>query len=309
MYNPKVQAFEQTEDINYSLYSYYEGVVNQAISYLGKYYINFPNSNIFYNMKNNLNNDFCYYIFYGSVDGSDYLGAIPTNKNMINIIQYATTTNKNKIPTSYDYLGLYSITVYNFTGSDRYWTLSTPNIEATTGLINSFYMPLELYNYKTTNWIQFENAIRGNDISAILDLLEQINDDIGEIKDYIQEAPSSSDFYSSDLPSDSGVTATTDEGLNNYFTRLYTTFTAQPNSLYDITINIPFTNKSFVIPYNLTSNVINKSSFSWLKTFINAFWYYIVGRYIILDLIRKFEKIQTGNIENIENENIKEDLL
>lgn len=67
--------------------------------------------------------------------------------------------------------------------------------------------------------------------------------------------------------------------------------------------------KRFEIPYNLVSNIVNGSAFSWVKTIINTFWYYLVARYILIDIINKFEKIQSGNIENLENENIKEDML
>lgn len=67
--------------------------------------------------------------------------------------------------------------------------------------------------------------------------------------------------------------------------------------------------KRFTIPYNLTSNIVNGTGFTWVKNIISVFWYYIVARYILIDIINKFEKIQTGNIENLENENIKEDML
>lgn len=67
--------------------------------------------------------------------------------------------------------------------------------------------------------------------------------------------------------------------------------------------------KQFEIPYNLTSNALSGSSFNWVTNIISIFWYYIVARYILIDIINKFEKIQTGNIENLENENIKEDML
>lgn len=67
--------------------------------------------------------------------------------------------------------------------------------------------------------------------------------------------------------------------------------------------------KRFQIPYTLTSDVVNRSDFTWVKTIISTFWYYVFGRYILLDIIDKFEKIQTGNIENLENENIKKEML
>lgn len=67
--------------------------------------------------------------------------------------------------------------------------------------------------------------------------------------------------------------------------------------------------KRFQIPYTLTSDVVNRSDFLWVKTIISTFWYYVFGRYILLDIIDKFEKIQTGNIENLENENIKKEML
>lgn len=168
--------------------------------------------------------------------------------------------------------------------------------------------PTKLYNLMVRAGYTYER----NDLIDIEQILTEIENEVSDIQNVITAEPDEDNFSADELPQDSGVTATTDEGLNNIFTQIYNRLTANPSSLgsmYNIEITIPFTNKSFVIPYNLTSSVLAQSSFSWLRSFINAFWCYLVGRYIIIDLIDKFEKIQTGNIENLENGNIKEDLL
>lgn len=112
------------------------------------------------------------------------------------------------------------------------------------------------------------------------------------------------DFHTSDLPSDN-TTDITISGLNDIFTKFYTAMTANPTSDDNITITIPFTNKSFAIPYNYTQTFVPTA----IKSLINSFWYFVASLFILKDIINKFNKLKSGNIENIETTNIKGDLL
>ena len=55
--------------------------------------------------------------------------------------------------------------------------------------------------------------------------------------------------------------------------------------------------------------MLNSSNANWVINFIEVFWWYIISRFIIKDISKKITKIKSGNIENIENNNIKEDML
>lgn len=44
-------------------------------------------------------------------------------------------------------------------------------------------------------------------------------------------------------------------------------------------------------------------------TLITLFWWYLVSVFIVKDIYTKISKIKSGDIESIENTNIKEDIL
>lgn len=110
----------------------------------------------------------------------------------------------------------------------------------------------------------------------------------------------------SNLPSDSTQDTTT-EGVNNIFNFLKDAFTT--GELKDIVIPVPFTGKSFTIRPNLLSRILGKTDFKWVNDIINAFWWYMISVFIVKDVSSKFTKIKSGNIENIQDNNIKEDML
>ena len=93
-------------------------------------------------------------------------------------------------------------------------------------------------------------------------------------------------------------------GFDNIFNQLYNTFTSSSSN--DLIIEIPFTNKSFTINYE---SVFGSSNLGFIKTLIELFWYYIICLYIVKDIAKKINKIKSGNIEDVEKDNIKEDLL
>ena len=55
--------------------------------------------------------------------------------------------------------------------------------------------------------------------------------------------------------------------------------------------------------------MLANSGANWVITIIEAFWWYLISRFIIKDVANKISKMKSGNIEDIENSNIKEDML
>lgn len=114
------------------------------------------------------------------------------------------------------------------------------------------------------------------------------------------------DDSSIDLPIDNSNDITQD-GLNGIFTSIYNAFcVGQPQ---DIVFPIPFTNKSITLQPNYVRSMLNSVGATWVITIIEAFWWYLISRYIIKDITSKITKIKSGNIESIENTNIKGDML
>ena len=111
------------------------------------------------------------------------------------------------------------------------------------------------------------------------------------------------DVDSSTLPSDTTQDITGD-GFNNIFQQIYNTFTS--GAAQDIVITIPFTNKSFTINAN---TVYGGANLGFVRTLIEAFWYFVISYFIVQDIGKKINKIKSGDIEHVQEDNIKEDLL
>lgn len=127
--------------------------------------------------------------------------------------------------------------------------------------------------------------------------LQNINDSINN---------SDVDFSNDSLPTDSTEDITA-EGINGIFTSIYNAFCT--GSAQDIVFPIPFTGKEITLSPNYVREMLNSSNANWVINFIEIFWWYIISRFIIKDISKKITKIKSGNIENIENDNIKEEML
>lgn len=114
------------------------------------------------------------------------------------------------------------------------------------------------------------------------------------------------DTSSIDLPTDN-TNDPTQSGVDNIFQTIYNSFTS--GTPQDIVFPIPFTNKSITLQANYINNMLSNNGASWIITIIQAFWWYIISRFIITDIMKKIRKIKQGNFENIQNSNIKEDML
>lgn len=113
-------------------------------------------------------------------------------------------------------------------------------------------------------------------------------------------------FNDIDLPTDDSEDITSN-GVNNIFSSFYNAFcSGEPQN---IVFPIPYTNKSITIEPNYLRDMLSNNGASWVISFIEAFWWYIISRYIIKDILDKINKIKSGNIEKIENSNIKGDML
>ena len=134
--------------------------------------------------------------------------------------------------------------------------------------------------------------------------LEQVSSDLKDIKDTLTD--STVDSTASDLPS-IDVTDTTQNGIDNIFSSIYNAFCV--GQAQDIVFPIPFTNKNITLNPYYVKDMLENNGASWVYTFIQAFWGYLIGRFIIKDVSNKINKIKSGNIENIQNNNIKEDML
>lgn len=52
-----------------------------------------------------------------------------------------------------------------------------------------------------------------------------------------------------------------------------------------------------------------KLIYGFLEDLINAFWWFTISIFIVKDISNKIQKIKEGNLDSIQNTNIKEDML
>ena len=114
------------------------------------------------------------------------------------------------------------------------------------------------------------------------------------------------DNSSIELPTDN-TSDPTQSGVDNIFQAIYNSFTS--GTPQNIVFPIPFTNKNITLEPNYIYNMLNNNGASWVITIIQAFWWYLISRFIITDIMKKIRKIKQGNFDNIQNSNIKEDML
>lgn len=137
--------------------------------------------------------------------------------------------------------------------------------------------------------------------------LEGVNDSVNNLNQSVenthQTITDSSVTVDTDLPQDN-TQDITESGFNSIFTTIKNTFTS--SSFQDLVLFIPFTGKSFTINF---ANVYGGFNSGIVGTLITLFWWYLVSVFIVKDISNKISKIKSGNMESIENTNIKEDIL
>lgn len=146
---------------------------------------------------------------------------------------------------------------------------------------------------------ELQNKI-DNQTNAINNQTQSINNINNSITD------STVDSSSINLPTDS-TSDPTQSGVDNIFQTIYNSFTS--GTAQDIVFPIPNTDKNITLSANYTYNSLQNNNASWVVTIIQAFWWYIISRFIITDIMDKIRKLKQGNLDNIENSNIKEDML
>lgn len=151
------------------------------------------------------------------------------------------------------------------------------------------------------------NTIMGQVNDNIKNESKKIQDSIKNSTDSINNTITDSnvdDVPISDLPTDDTKDITQD-GFNNLFNTIENLFTTGKS--VDVVIKIPFTDKSFTINANTVYG--DTSKLGAVKSFIQAWYYFFISLFIVKDINKKINKIKSGNIENVQSDDIKADIL
>lgn len=138
-------------------------------------------------------------------------------------------------------------------------------------------------------------------------LQQQQNQLQQEQNNFLQQGTSDSDVSVDNFNNVDSNDITTD-GLNGAFNNIYSSITSWNSK--NISLPIPYTNKSIVIPANYTENMLNSSGGGWIITFIHTVYYFIVGRFMIYSITNIINSIKSGSILDTDSKNnITTDML
>lgn len=150
-----------------------------------------------------------------------------------------------------------------------------------------------------------------NDLSDVQDSIDQTNDKLNETNEKLDDVKDTLtddtvESSAEDLPSVS-VDDPTSDGIGGIFQSIYNAFCT--GTAQDIVFPIPFTEKNITLSPSYVSDMLSNNNAGWVLTLIQVFWGYLIGRFIVSDISKKIDKIKSGDIENIQNDNIKEEML
>ena len=258
------------------------------------------------------------YTLYANINNGDYTSSLNVkpylfstdngNHYQINVPRQQLLQNYNLEPNDIihfslrvrlDYRGSYITDTYNL-GT---FTIGVTQSQADN--INSNSNRQQLQNIENgidnvNNSIQETTQAVEQTTQAVEDNTQAINDLNNTISDPTIETGAS------DLPSNDTNDITRD-GINSIFQSIYNAFCT--GQAQDIVFPIPFTNKSITLSPYYVRDMLNNNGGGWVYTLIQAFWGYLIGRFIVKDVMNKINKIKSGNIEAIETSNIKGEML
>lgn len=199
-----------------------------------------------------------YYIYYTPNNVNDFglssINGSPFKDEYIWVVFYTSNNNNLVInPSLYD--NYYNINdnirevTFDFAFSNGLLAINTIGNTLNFGnnkVGDTFFIPHSLFHYQNKYIYEyFVNNTSLQEINLMYEMdrkLANIDETLQQQQEYFEQEPSSEDFSTSDLPTNSGVTSPTDNGLNSFFNSFYNGFIAEPNyAQHTIRVPIPFT--------------------------------------------------------------------
>lgn len=192
--------------------------------------------------------------------------------------------------------------------SDSYvitYNIPTSNLENL--YINWGEYILKIEVYRSIKGI-VESLNQSNDLQQQQNQLQQQQNQLQQEQNDFLSKPSEDSDVSVDSFNNVDSNDITSSGLSGVFNSIYSSITSW--NAKNISLPIPYTNKSIVIPANYTENMLNSSGGGWIITFIHAVYYFIVGRFMIYSITNIINSIKSGSILNTDSKNnITTDML
>lgn len=133
---------------------------------------------------------------------------------------------------------------------------------------------------------------------------QEIENSTNKINDNLNNNDTSEIDTSGITNSDTTVDIT-QGGFNSIFTTLQNYFTS--NNGGSMTLTIPFVNKSITISKSTVYG--NFKQLSTIENLASLVWYFVISLYIVKQVQNMINKIKSGNLEDVVDNNIKADIL
>lgn len=329
------QLLLQQEAFTYLKNLYNQNLLNASTFNQFKYIL--TNYHVYVTTSSNPNAQFIVYLYVANAARSDGTNQYNTNDDFtidgewsVGILSDGTTSGT-----------AYPCKLANFYG--RSFVINRANVEGLDSLVDYgfgyFYIPQPCYLVRSNAVIEFceyfnlynevaptystsdeelqaitssgfqdlNNSIAttNNELSEANDNLNSINNEVSATNDFLNDTSVDESIVS--LPSENNEDVTL-----GFFTGLLQTFTDNFTSrtIREVEVPIPFTTKKFYINNRFINSLVeNNSNFAPIVNLAYAFWWFLLGYYVLIDVYRKINALKSGDLTNIENDNITTDLL
>ena len=304
---------EQRDNVYYTLLEYQANVQRRFIT---KCYSHINDSS-YKNMLNTLYNQMAgygangkFFVFLEQYKGYD--GAYSVYMSYTGDLSCSVTNQFVIDNTTFSHVATYTGTFYNILSvvdQDAYVT--DPIYSKTTTLTQ----PVAFCRSLVPEFVQLfkdfgiiTDVSNDNVVNAInqsnADITNEINNSADKINDNINNNDTSEVDTSGITNSDTTVDITQD-GFNSIFATLQAYFTS--NNGGSLTLTIPFVNKSITI--SKSSVYGNFKQLSTIENLASLVWYFVISLYIVKQVQKMINKIKSGNLEDVVDNNIKADIL
>lgn len=303
---------EQRDNVYYTLLEYQANVQRRFIS---KCYANINNSsyrtmlNALYQQMEGYGANGKFFVILEQYKG--YSGSYAVYTGYTGDLSRGVANQYVVDNTAFSHVALYSGTFYNILGVADGPYVSNPIYSKT----ESLAQPVAFCRSLVPEFIQLfkdfgiiTDTSNNNVVNAINKANDELKNEISNSADKINDNINNNDVSDVDT---SGITNSdttvdiTKDGFNSIFNTLQTYFTS--NNGGSLTLTVPFVNKSITISKATVFG--NFKQLSTIENFASLVWYFVISLYIVKSIQRMINKIKSGNLEEVVDNNIKADIL
>ena len=303
---------EQRDNVYYTLLEYQANVQRRFIT---KCYSNINNSsyrtmlNALYQQMDGYGSNGKFFVIIEQYKG--YSGSYAVYTSYTGDLSRSVADQYIADNTAFAHVATYTGTFYNIVGVADGPYVSNPIYSKTETLTQ----PVAFCRSLVPEFIQLfkdfgiiTDVSNNNVVNAINKTNDELKNEISNSADKINDNINNNDVSDVDTSGITNADTTVDitqNGFNSIFNTLHSYFTS--NSGGSLTFTLPFVNKSITISKaTVFGDFIQLST---IENFASLVWYFVISLYIVKSIQRMINKIKSGNLEEVVDNNIKADIL